>query len=100
MKGKEDPEIAGFANSDRRIIVALDSDYRGIYVQEGVIKLVADRSDEDCLFAIFSAFWHSGHQQKSHKKRAYLTNDGLRITNGEVFTHQWHPKPCAHHGGS
>jgi len=98
MKEKKDPEIARFANADRRIIVAIDNDFKGLDVTEGVIRLVADRSDEECLFKIFVAFWHSGHRAKSHRRRAYLTNDGLRITNGEVFTHQWHPRPCPHHG--
>jgi hypothetical protein len=100
MKGKEDEKIAEYANKDGRIIVAIDSDYKELYVREGVIKMTAGRSDEDCLFAIFRAFWQSGHRRKSRKRRAYLTNDGFRITNGETLTHAWHPKPCPHHGGS
>jgi hypothetical protein len=99
MKGKEDTVIAAFANKNRRVIVAVDSDYNGLHVQEGLIKLFAGRDNEDCLFAIFRTFWQSGLRQKSLKRRAYLTNDGVRITNGEVFTHEWHPKPCPHHGG-
>jgi hypothetical protein len=99
MKGKEDTVIAAFANKNRRVIVAVDSDYNGLHVQEGLIKLIAGRDNEDRLFAIFRTFWQSGLRQKSHKRRAYLTNDGVRITNGEVFTHEWHPKPCPHHGG-
>jgi len=100
MKGKLDPEIAEYANRERRAILALDSDYKDLYVREGVIKITVGRSDEECLFAIFRTFWQSGHRQKSRKRRAYLTNDGLRITNGEAFVYAWHPKPCPHHGGN
>jgi hypothetical protein len=99
LKGKDDDDIARFANKDRRAILALDSDYKHLHVQEGVIKMNANRTDEDCLFAIFKMFWRSGFRNKSRCKRAYLTNDGIRITNGVELSHTWHPKPCPHHGG-
>ncbi len=79
------------------MIVALDNDYRGITVTAGVIKLNADRVDEDCLIKIFRAFWQSGHRAKAKNRRTYLTNRGIRITNGEELVHKWNPHPCAHH---
>lgn len=98
MKGREDGELAILANADDRTIVALDSDYKQIDVKAGVIKLDKNRSNEDCLFAIFKAFWQSGHRQKSRTRRTYLTNEGVRIVNGEPFELKWQPRPCAHHG--
>ena len=85
LKGKLDPEIAKFANSESRIVVAIDSDYKGLRLEEGFIKLDRNRSDEDCLFAIFRAFWISGVRTRARKHKSYLTNDGVRITNGETF---------------
>lgn len=95
LKGKADPDIANEANRDRRIIVALDNDYNNIVVKAGVIKLSADRTDEDCLLKMFRAFWQSSYRSKAKNHRTYLTNDGIRITNGEEFMHKWHPHPCA-----
>ena len=57
----------------------------------------AGRLDEDCLIKIFRAFWQSGHRVKAKNRRTYLTNDGIRITNGEEFAHKWRPHPCAHY---
>lgn len=96
LKGSLDPAIATFANAERRIVVAIDKDFRNLRLNEGLIKLDRDRSDEDCLFAIFKAFWQSGHRSEVKNHRAYLNNECVRITNGETVEHQWHPKPCAH----
>jgi hypothetical protein len=96
LKGKDDHDIAIEANRDRRIIVALDNDYKDISVMAGVIKMNADRTDEVCLIKIFLAFWKSGHRGKAKNRRTYLTNAGIRITNGEEFVHKWHPHPCGH----
>ena len=49
LKGKQDPQIAEEANRTRRTIVAIDSDYKEISVSEGVIKLNANRTSEECL---------------------------------------------------
>ena len=98
LKGKKDAEIAEEANRCRRIIVAIDSDYKGIAVQEGVIKLNSDRTDEGCLIQIFRACWSSGHRGEAKKRRTYLTNDGIRITNGKEIKHPWEKHPCAHRG--
>ena len=97
LKGKEDRDIANEANRDKRIIVALDNDYKDIPVRAGVIKLNADRTDEACLIKIFLAFWKSGHRSKAKNRRTYLTNHGVRITNGEEFAYRWKSHPCAHH---
>ncbi len=96
LKGKPDPDIANEANRDGRMIVALDNDYKGIIVKAGVIKLNANRTDEKCLIKIFREFWKSGHRSKARNRRTYLTNEGIRITNGEDFLHKWHPHPCSH----
>lgn len=98
LKGKEDPEIANEANRHQRMIVALDNDYKDIPVKAGVIKLNADRYDEDCLIRIFREFWQSGHRGKAKNHRTYLTNDGIRITNGEEFQQRWDKRPCTHYG--
>jgi hypothetical protein len=97
LKGKPDLDIAAEANRDRRMIVALDNDYKGLVVKAGVIKLNADRTNEDCLIKLFREFWQSGHRAKARNRRTYLTNGGIRITNGEEWTHKWNPHPCAHH---
>ena len=96
LKGKEDPEIAAEANRDGRTIVALDNDYKGIKVTGGVIMLKVDRLDEKCLIKIFCAFWKSGHRSKAKMRRTYLTNAGIRITNGEEVKVPWSKHPCAH----
>ena len=95
LKGKDDPAIAEEANRERRIIVALDSDYEDLEVKEGVIKLNADRVDEACLVKIFRAFWLSGHRAESKSRRTYLTNEGIRITNGREVRYAWKKHPCA-----
>jgi hypothetical protein len=97
LKGKEDHELAKVANRDRRIIVALDNDYKGLAVKAGIIKLSANRTDEACLVKIFHAFWKSGHRGEAKNHRTYLSGEGLRITNGEAFVHKWESHPCAHH---
>ena len=96
LKGKADSEIANVANRDGRMIVALDNDYKDLAVKAGVIQLNAGRLNEDCLFKIFREFWRSGHRGKAKNRRTYLTNDGIRIKNGEEFLHRWHPHPCSH----
>jgi predicted nuclease of predicted toxin-antitoxin system len=95
LKGKADPDIANEANRDRRTIVALDNDFNGIVVKAGVIKLNANRTDEECLLRMFRAFWLSSYRSKAKNRRTYLTDEGIRITNGEEFMHKWHPHPCA-----
>ena len=98
-KGARDEAIVNFANTDRRTIVAIDGDFRKYQVHLGVIKINGpDRADDECLFAIFRAFWISGLRGRAKHKRTSLTNDGCKIKNGEVTEHQWNPKPCAHHG--
>jgi hypothetical protein len=94
LKGKEDRDIANEANRDKRMIVALDNDYKDIPVKAGVIKLNADRTDEACLVKIFLAFWRSGHRRKAKDRRTYLTNQGVRITNGQEFSEKWKSHPC------
>jgi predicted nuclease of predicted toxin-antitoxin system len=96
LRGKPDPDIANEANRDDRMIVALDNDYKGIAVKAGVIKLNANRTDEECLIKIFRAFWQSGHRSKAKNRRTYLTNEGIRMTNGEEFLYRWQPHPCSH----
>lgn len=97
--GAKDPSIVAFANSDRRTIVAMDADFKKYDVEWGVIKLNGpDRSDDECLFAIFRAFWRSGFRSQSKKRRTSLSNYGIRIKNGVTIEHIWHPKPCANVG--
>jgi hypothetical protein len=92
----KDPRIADFANTERRTIVAIDSDFKNYQVQWGVIKIIGpDRADDKCLFEIFYAFWKSGLRGKSKARRTFLTRDGVRIHNGEPIERKWHPKPCA-----
>lgn len=95
--GAEDQSVAAFANRDRRTIVAVDSDFLKHRVVWGVIKINSPhRADDACLFAIFRAFWHSGFRGAAGKRRTSLTNEGLRIKNGETIAHSWQPKPCPH----
>ena len=96
LKGRLDSEIAAAANRDQRIVVALDSDYLGIPLEAGLIKLTAGRLDEACLIKIFRAFWLSGHRSKAKHRKTFLTNGGIRITNGETSNYDWHPHPCGH----
>jgi hypothetical protein len=98
-QGTKDPNIVAFANRNRRTIVAMDIDFKKYEVEWGVIKLNSpDRADDECLFAIFKAFWQSGFRNKSKRRRTVLSNDGLRIKNGTIIEHGWHPKPCSHRG--
>lgn len=94
-QGAQDARIAAFANSKRRTIVAIDSDFRKYHVEQGVIKINGpDRADDHCLYEIFYSFWKSGLRGKSQTKRTFLTREGLRIQNGEAIERRWHPKPC------
>lgn len=49
LKGRSDLEVAAAANAERRMIVAIDSDYKGISVEAGIIRLSPHHLDEDCL---------------------------------------------------
>jgi hypothetical protein len=94
-QGATDGAVVALANRDRRIIVAMDSDFKHYVIEWGVIKLNRpDRADDACLFAIFKAFWQSGFRIKARKRRTSLSNDGARIKNGESFEHRWNPRPC------
>jgi hypothetical protein len=96
-QGAKDPAVAAFANDDRRTIVAVDSDFRDLAVTWGVIKINhPERAGDDCLFAIFKAFWLSGKRAEARKRRTSLTNDGFRIRNGELTEHKWPKRPCPH----
>ena len=94
-QGAKDHAVAALANNDRRIIVAIDSDFRNHFVAYGVIKINhPERADDDCLFAIFRTFWQSGFRANSRRCRTSLTNEGFKITNGETLEHKWSPRPC------
>ncbi len=98
---ESDAEIAAFADREDRLVVAVDSDFRKkTPVRCGVIKLSKDRNDDACLFAIFRAFWQSGHRARSKSKRTFLTHEGIRIENGTTFEQKWIEKPCPHRGPS
>jgi Domain of unknown function (DUF5615) len=93
--GATDQAVAACANQLNRVLVAMDSDFNKIVVQEGVIKLNSpDSTDDHCLYQIFHAFWKSGLRAKSKRKRTFLTKEGVRIQNGEPIEHRWKPKPC------
>jgi predicted nuclease of predicted toxin-antitoxin system len=94
LKGKKDPQIAEEANRTRRTIVAIDSDYNEISVSEGVIKLNANRTSEECLVKMFNAFWKSGHRAEAKTRRTYLTDEGIRMTNGAEKKYPWKKHPC------
>jgi hypothetical protein len=95
IKGRDDSEVAAFADSDKRIVVALDGDFkRTVIAKYGVIKLKKARNDDECLFAIFRAFWHSGHRSRAKRKRTFLTHEGIRIENGTPFEEKWPEQPC------
>lgn len=94
--GAKDPAVVACANTGRRMIVAIDSDFNNYSVEQGVIKLNGtDRASDQCLYEIFHAFWRSGLRRLSKTKRASLTRDGVRITNGKPIERRWHPKPCS-----
>src|SRR5271157_3736923 len=93
--GAKDPSVAIFANRDRRTIISLDSDFKKYSVDFGVIKLNSpDRATDDCLFAIFRAFWVSGHRSRAKRRRTSLTNQGFKIRNGTTFEHNGPPSPA------
>ena len=82
--GAKDGVVALCANEQRRIVVAVDSDFKHHSVEYGVIKINApDRADDHCLYQIFYAFWISGLRAKCHKRRTSLTHEGVRIQNGK-----------------
>ena len=94
-QGAKDPEVASLANSERRTIIAVDSDFKKYEIVYGVIKFNhPETTTDECLFAIFKAFWTSGFRSNSRKRRTSLTADGLRIRNGEIVEHHWNPRPC------
>ena len=94
-RGQDDEAVAAFADRERRMVVAVDADFKKKTVAKyGVIKLRKHRNSDDCLFAIFRAFWQSGHRTKSRLKRTFLNHEGIRIENGEVFEERWHRNPC------
>ena len=96
-QGARDSDVVSLANRERRTIIAIDSDFEKYSVKEGVIKLNNPESTTDeCLFAIFKAFWISGFRSASKKRRTSLTIDGVKIKNGETIEHQWNPRPCPH----
>lgn len=66
----KDPAIATFANAERRMIVAVDSDFKKLDVKYGLIKINGpDRADDKCLYEIFVAFWRSGLRGESKTRR-------------------------------
>jgi hypothetical protein len=79
------------------MVVAVDGDFKKkTIVKHGVIKLNKHRNDDACLFAIFRAFWQSGHRNKSRRKRTFLNHEGIRIENGKPFETKWDRNPCPH----
>ena len=95
VRGMADEIVAAFAVRERRLLVAVDGDFKKkTHVSTGVIKLRKHRHDDDCLFAIFKAFWTSGYRTRSRSKRAFLTHEGFRIENGQAFERRWKSNPC------
>lgn len=95
-QGRCDDEIAAFAHRHRRLLVAVDGDFKKLTVKSGVIKLNRYGNDDDCLFAIFRAFWQSGWRMKSRQRRTFLSHHCMRIVNGEESIFQWEVAPCPH----
>lgn len=94
--GAKDGAVAACANTHKRTLVAIDSDFKQYAVDRGVIKINGpDHADDECLYQIFYAFWISGLRIKSVTKRTSLTQDGIRIQNGQTLERRWHPKPCS-----
>jgi hypothetical protein len=94
-RGFKDPQIARLADQERRLVVAIDGHFKKkIVAKYGVIKLSKARNDDECLFAIFRAFWQSGHRSRARKKRTFLTHEGIRVENGQSFTAKWDEHPC------
>lgn len=99
--GKDDLVVAAFANREARTLVAVDGDFKKkIAVRCGVIKLKKYRNDDECLFAVFRAFWQSGHRSKSRSRRTFLSHEGIRIENGNPFEQKWDKNPCPNRGAS
>lgn len=93
--GATDFEVAQYANQNRRVIVAIDADFKKLSVVNGVIKFNSpDRATDDCLFAIFRTFWRSGRRSECRGRRVSLTNDGMTIKNGGLIQAPWKNRPC------
>lgn len=94
--GAKDGVVVTFANVHRRIIVAIDNDFKKHKVDRGVIRFTnADRADDHCLYQIFYAFWKSGLRRTCVNRRTSLTRDGVTIRNGKIIERRWQPKPCS-----
>jgi len=94
--GAKDGAVAACANTNKRTLVAIDSDFKQYAVECGVIKISSpDRSDDHCLYQIFYAFWKSGLRVASFRRRTSLTQYGVRIHNGKTIERRWHPNPCS-----
>lgn len=94
--GATDAVVAACANANRRTLIAVDNDFKNHLVERGVIKINGpDRADDHCLYQIFYAFWKSGLRSAGLKRRTSLTQDGIRIHNGETIEGRWQPKPCS-----
>jgi len=93
--GATDGDVAACANTHKRTLVAIDSDFKYYSVDRGVIRINSpDRADDHCLYQIFYAFWISGLRKSSLNRRTSLTQDGVRIHNGKIIERRWKPKPC------
>jgi hypothetical protein len=95
--GRPDDDIAAYALRERRLLVAVDEHFKTIRVKTGVIKLSKARNDDECLFAIFRAFWQSGHRGKCRARRTFLNHEGIRIVNGQALYYPWDQDPCSNH---
>ena len=94
-RGMKDAQVAALANEQNRMVVAVDGDFkRKITAKQGVIKMSMGRNDDECLFAIFRAFWQSGHRRRARLRRTFLSHEGIRIENGEPFVAKWDKHPC------
>ena len=102
LGGKNDLQIVSFAKKHRRIIVAVDNDFKPsrypLSSHFGVIKFSTTREDDGCLFAIFKSFWHSGYRKHARNAYTYLTTNGVKIQNDVDIKHAWQPKPCSSGG--
>src|SRR5260370_36205895 len=88
--GAKDGVVAACANTHNRTLVAIDSDFKHYPVDRGVIKINRpDRADDQCLYQIFYAFWISGLRLRSVTKRTSLTQDGIKIQNGQTIERRW-----------
>jgi hypothetical protein len=99
--GAEDGVVATCANTNKRTLVAVDSDFKNYRVDRGVIKISGtDRADDRCLYQIFCAFWISGLRRSCLSRRTSLSQEGVRIHNGEIIERKWKPKPCSNAKGA